>query len=410
MIIKTILDTRRSNKEGKFPVKISFANLGKTAMISLNIWVFYYEFDKEHGLLHSPDKKTMQIFQKHNSYINNEISKASNLLNSLQLEGKDLINPMRFKELLLSNKEQFNYTFNSYLKKFIENKSGRTAEIYIATLNKIEKHFGKNVYFEDINYKWLDLFDRKMQKEEFYNSAGEIIKIGLAINARSIHMRNIRSVFNNAIDNEIIGIELYPFRRYKIKKEETPKRAISVENLRKIFSFEGSIQQNWARDVSKLIFFLIGINVKDLFYLSEIHNETTSYKRAKTGRLYNIKIQPETHILLNRFSGNNGLLIFEEQFKNYHSFGAKINDYLKSICKELNITKITTYTLRHTWATIAANLEISKDIISLALGHGKKTTTDIYIDYDKNKIDKANRKVIDYTLNINHKANANNGP
>ena len=59
----------------------------------------------------------------------------------------------------------------------------------------------------------------------------------------------------------------------------------------------------------------------------------------------------------------------------------------------LNIT----YTARHTWATIAHKIGISKDVISLALGHefGCKTTG-IYIDYDLEQIDKANRKVIDY--------------
>ena len=58
---------------------------------------------------------------------------------------------------------------------------------------------------------------------------------------------------------------------------------------------------------------------------------------------------------------------------------------------------ITFHWARHTWATIAHKIEISKDVISLALGHefGCKTTG-IYIDYDLEQIDKANRKVIDY--------------
>lgn len=58
---------------------------------------------------------------------------------------------------------------------------------------------------------------------------------------------------------------------------------------------------------------------------------------------------------------------------------------------------ITFHCGRHTWATIAHKIGISKDVISLALGHefGCKTTG-IYIDYDLEQIDKANRKVIDY--------------
>ncbi|EXZ13924.1 tyrosine type site-specific recombinase domain protein [Bacteroides fragilis str. Ds-233] len=44
---------------------------------------------------------------------------------------------------------------------------------------------------------------------------------------------------------------------------------------------------------------------------------------------------------------------------------------------------------------------MSKDVISLALGHefGCKTTS-IYIDYDMEKVDKANRQVLDYLKNL----------
>ncbi len=59
--------------------------------------------------------------------------------------------------------------------------------------------------------------------------------------------------------------------------------------------------------------------------------------------------------------------------------------------------ELTTYWARHSWATIAHKIGISKDVISMALGHsfGCKTT-DIYIDFDRDKVDEANRKVIDY--------------
>jgi integrase len=65
----------------------------------------------------------------------------------------------------------------------------------------------------------------------------------------------------------------------------------------------------------------------------------------------------------------------------------------------MNISKITTYTLRHTWATLAAELEIPKETISAALGHAEgSSVTDIYINFNRKKIDAANRKVIDYVL------------
>ena len=56
---------------------------------------------------------------------------------------------------------------------------------------------------------------------------------------------------------------------------------------------------------------------------------------------------------------------------------------------------VTTYYMRHSWATIAAELDIPKDTIALTLGHGGSTVTDIYINYDLRKVDVANRQIID---------------
>ena len=59
---------------------------------------------------------------------------------------------------------------------------------------------------------------------------------------------------------------------------------------------------------------------------------------------------------------------------------------------------ISSYWSRHTWATIAASLDIPKETIAAALGHGGNTVTDIYIAFDQRKVDEANRKVIDHVF------------
>ena len=76
---------------------------------------------------------------------------------------------------------------------------------------------------------------------------------------------------------------------------------------------------------------------------------------------------------------------------------------LKAIKQDLvadgvEIEELTTYWARHTWATIASELDIPKDTIAAALGHGGNSVTDIYIDFDLKKVDEANRKVLDYVL------------
>lgn len=43
-------------------------------------------------------------------------------------------------------------------------------------------------------------------------------------------------------------------------------------------------------------------------------------------------------------------------------------------------------------------LDIARDTIAHALGHGGNTVTDIYIDFDQSKVDDANRRVLDWVL------------
>ena len=60
---------------------------------------------------------------------------------------------------------------------------------------------------------------------------------------------------------------------------------------------------------------------------------------------------------------------------------------------------LTTYWARYSWATYAAELDIPKDTISECLGHKHgSSVTGVYIKYRRDKIDEANRKVIDYVL------------
>ena len=64
---------------------------------------------------------------------------------------------------------------------------------------------------------------------------------------------------------------------------------------------------------------------------------------------------------------------------------------------------LTSYWARHTWATIASELDIPVDVISHALGHSFSTgakVTQVYINFNQKKIDDANRKVIDYILGM----------
>lgn len=286
-------------------------------------------------------------------------------------------------------------TFEQCFLRFANHKTKRTKEIYMATYRRLVNFLGKkfkSLTFEDINKELLQNFD------DF------LAMTSPSANARNIHLRNIRAVFNDAIDNEITTN--YPFRRFKIKPEPTRKRNLSVEAIRKIFNAEGL--EPWQvkyRDFFKLTFMLIGINVIDLCNLQTYENGRIDYIRAKTHKPYSIKVEPEANEIIEKYKGEKQLLNYLDTYKNYRSFYMNMCNGLKAIKQHLNdindgvtIKELTSYWARHSWATIAAYLDIPKDTIAAALGHGGNTVTDIYIEFDMRKVDDANRKVLDYVL------------
>lgn len=301
---------------------------------------------------------------------------------------------------ILDDEDEDTVKFTRHFQRFIDGKTNKgTKGVYKHTLDKI-RSFDNDIdkkSFEEIDLKWLNDF------EHFCAQMA-------SKNARNIHLRNIRAVFNNAIDYEITSA--YPFRRFKIRPEPTRKRSLSVEELRKLFDYPVEEYAEIYRDCFKLIFMLIGINSVDLWALKSITRDgRIEYKRAKTGRLYSIKVEPEAMEIIERYKGENGLLCIADRWSDSRNFRHQCNKALQRIGKVERVglggkkiitaefDGVTTYFARHSWATIAYSIGISKDVIAQALGHSDgHDTTNIYIKEDNKQVDKANRKVLDYVL------------
>ncbi|MFV0587467.1 phage integrase SAM-like domain-containing protein [Bacteroides reticulotermitis] len=394
MKISIIIDKRRELKNGEFPIKIKLFDYDRSIYIPTKYSSTPEFFDEISGLFYILDKKTRSHNMQKNADLLSVVDEIQELYDRIIVDlGK--VTPEKLREIYLNGETEEVKTLNQCFSEFINTKQGRTKEIYQATLNKIERYFGNEVLFREVNYKWLETLDSKLTIEPVVARNGKVMKIGLGVNARSIHFRNIRSVFNYAINNEVIPLNLYPFRRFKIKSEDTIKRAIGIDSLRLIFGYDGCDENClFGRDMAMLIFGLIGINLVDLYNLSDITDTHITYKRAKTGRVYNIKLEPEIKAVIDKYRVGDGLVFSDTMLRK--SFLRRVNSSLKKLTSELSIKSMTSYSLRHSWATIAAELEIPKETISAALGHSDKSVTNIYINFNQKKIDEANRKVIDY--------------
>jgi hypothetical protein len=384
--VKFYLDKRSKKKDGTYPLKISITHKRKYILLSTGISIDSEQWNEQLGkIIQHPNKLFMNNYIEHQKMdIETELLQMRSNGEIETISEKDL--RKKFQDKISGNVEvNANPLFFDCFKTFADNKSNpRTRENYLYTLSKI-KDFSDNaeqLQFEDITYIWLKDFDEYLSK-------------GSGINSRSIHLRNIRAVFNEALKYDITT--LYPFRKFRIKNEETAKRSLTVEELIRIRDFPCKEYQKKYIDIFMLTFYLIGINTIDLCNLKEITHGRIEYKRAKTNKLYSIKIEAEAAEIIKRYNGKEYLLNIMDRYTNYKDYAHRLNNNLQKIMPSL-----TTYWARHTWATIAHKIGIPKDTISLSLGHefGCKTT-DIYIDYDMDKVDEANRKVIDYINSFN---------
>lgn len=371
--------------DGTTQVVIAIRKKGQLAKLNTGIRISAADWDKATGLLKPRAIGAKQI----NQLINARIVAARVRAYEIEASRSD-ITPSELLPLLKGETpEDKKDNFLAALRRYTNRPMAeRTRDIYLSTQTAILKYRKDAAFlkFSDITLAWLHDF------EAF------LAKTSPSANARAIHLRNIRAIFNYAIDEGLT--EAYPFRRFKIRNEATRKRALSVDQLRTLINAELPEWQHRHRDFFLLSFALLGINTIDLCSLrhGDLIGDRIEFSRAKTHRLYSIKVEPEAEEIIKRYRGDSLLLNFADGLKNYRMYYNRLSIALRDIGDSLKLPGLSSYWARHTWATIAASLDIPRDTIAHALGHGGNTVTDIYIDFDQAKVDQANRRVLDWVL------------
>jgi integrase/recombinase XerD len=273
-------------------------------------------------------------------------------------------------------------------------KSGRggSAKTYKTAHSIFSKLINLNCSFRAIGVKDLQRIEKELRMR------------GNKYNSIAVHMRTFRAVCNRAIQYNLVDYEWYPFRKYKIKREKTVPRVLSLEEIQRYF--KADIEQGdplfKAWNVGKLLFMLRGINIRDLLHLTQenIKAGRIIYKRGKTGKMYSILLSSMISECLGYFKHDRKSLlgmILDEYLKNpsksLHSRAQvtkRLNNKLKQLGKKLDFQEeLTTYVFRYTYANVARKLGYSKDLIAEALGHEYgNPITGIYLElFDQETLD-----------------------
>jgi len=384
------------NKDGLYNIKIRITHQGKTRYIGTDIYVNRNQINDSGNIIKHPE--AIQYNGRLANILSLYYHKIFNLptnvkkMNMRALVGylREIDTEGRGNDFILSAEKYKDDLF----------KKGRdnyaiSFESMIAAIKEFTNR--DRIDFIEITPEWLkefrDFFTDKKRKP----------------NTIAVYQRNIRVVFNDAIKKKLVSRDLYPFYDYTIRTEHTRKRSLDIEDIKKIRDIELKDNRSRARNLFMLSFYMNGINFKDLLLARKIdvYKGRLIFNRAKTGRNYSIKIWPEAQEIINRYQGTEFLLNFIEIKQKaiqkpdrkaplYKDITDQTNRLLKNVAGQAKLDiPLSTYFARHSLATIARNIGVSKDDIRSLLGHGETEITDIYIDVSLERIDQAMRTVLD---------------
>lgn len=404
--ITAYLDSRKKTKTETYRIRICVRSKNTVAYIPTDIIIKKGNWHDGKIVGTAQDKQLNKLLDLTLSSLKLKLASISATHNVRMMTGKELVALIAPDSLERKKEVKDKTLVAEYWSKFIDRKDKpKTAEVYKTTLSMLGKYCNvDNLRFADITYTWLRDLEAWMEQR------------GKAVNTRSIHLRNLRAVYNEAIREGLISQENYPFRQFRIKTEQTAKRSLTVDELRKLRDYSGEAHIRKYIDVFFISFYLAGINMIDLLQLPKLEGERIEYRRSKTGILCQLNVPQEALQLIKKYEGKERMLCFGEEYKNHKDFLHRMNENLQKVgimfyeykqAKNGAIHKskhyiadfpeITSYWARHTWATIAADIDIPDAVIDMALGHKSPyPMTDIYVRRNQKKVDEAVMAVIEY--------------
>ena len=400
--IASILDSRRSTKDGNFPVKIR---------VTFNRIRKYYTTGK--NLSELEWKKLNIPAEEWRKFTESEEWKklGKPKIRNLSIEKTEIINSYeKVKNAVLELLDRSNFTFESLnrdlgkglsdsvnsafkAKILALEKDGRSGSqlYYNAALVSFEKYGGDKIQFSNVTVKWLQDYEKSM------------LKGGSSQTTVGMYLRAMRSIMNDAKTAYIIKSDQYPFGRkgMEIKSGSGRKLALTLPQIKKIvyYTDDNETTERY-RDLWFFSYLCNGINFADLVKLkySNIHNEEILFVREKTKRTQKktkeIKaiLTPEMKKIIKRWgtkkkSGNQFIFPYLTGYETPMEAKVKTlelirrtNKRLKTIGKALKIEGLSTYSARHSFATVLKRSGSNIAFISESLGHADQKTTENYLD------------------------------
>lgn len=408
--VAVILDKRRSKKNQLYPIKLRITYAREQRYYNLGIDMSPENFELVQGTNDLKKVTTLALrkqLQETRRKITLIVGKAYSIIDGMQIFDFKVFDRLINNEHTAYRDEVF-----PYYEQIIQNlvKEGRisTASNYRCSMHSI-RQFRPKLKFRDITADFLREYEKWLRGT------------GCSISTVGVYLRPLRAILNIAIQDGIISKEAnYPFggRKYKIPATRNIKKALSKEEIKMIFEYQGPKDSWWqkARDYFVFSYLCNGMNMKDILTLRncDIDGDYIRFLRAKTVNTNKANMMPisifiseEVKRIINNYRRKSDTptdYIFPVLLKNcspekmkadIQQFVKMINKHLADIAKQLGIEKkVTTYYARHSFATVLKRSGVSTEVISESLGHSSLHTTSIYLDSFDDEVKKDISKIL----------------
>ncbi len=289
-------------------------------------------------------------------------------------------------------------------------RSMRTLENYRSSINKVREFAGdgwERLTMENITRCWTDRFTLWLEKR--HADKPQTV---------DFYLRTFRALYGHALALSSEGTDGKPFGGYHTGGCFPAKRALRKEEVQRLLSpaLRQTLPENRREALDVLLFILYarGMVFKDVYGLTHrmVTDRHIRYLRSKTGVPIDVEVVPELEEIMERYHREDSPFVFpflHEARKgcpgkelSEESALRRINRATREIGRKTGLSvPLTTYVLRHTWATLMLEDSQPVELISQCMGHSSIRTTQIYLSrISSHKVDAAVSGMYDRMLRL----------
>lgn len=236
---------------------------------------------------------------------------------------------------------------NAQIERKQELKKVGMAAAYKSTRSSLAKFIG----CPDVRMSEVDLAFVRRYEDFLYSN-------GASGNTVSYYLRNLRSLYNQAVTDGYHPRGEYPFAKAQTRPAKTVKRALSRTDMQNLadLNLENEPELEFTRDLYLFSFYAQGMAFVDIVLLkkTDICNGVLTYSRHKSKQLIRIVVTPQMQGVIDKYNTENEYLFpiisgeYASGYQKYRLALGRINRHLKKIAVVADIkVPLTTYTAKH---------------------------------------------------------------